>query len=171
VLGAGRWRGTVQTVWRNVVPTFVYRALKHQPLLVENAGVATRDLIFVDDVVRGLISCALRGETGGVYNLATGVETSILGLAKLVNELAGNPEPIAMTPARDWDRSGRRHGSTDKSACELGFTAQVSLRDGLRRTLAWTADNMAWIDTCIARHADAMARLADASSPATGAAR
>ena len=45
VLGAGHWRGTPATVWRNVTPTFVYRALKGLPLRVENGGIATRDFL------------------------------------------------------------------------------------------------------------------------------
>ncbi len=53
VLGAGEWRGTPATVWRNVTPTFVYRALKGMPLVLDNGGVASRDFVYVDDVVRG----------------------------------------------------------------------------------------------------------------------
>src|SRR5438132_6866515 len=87
ILGAGRWRGTPATVWRNVTPTFVYRGLKGMPLTVENQGIATRDFIFVDDIVRGLMFCATKGTPGDVYNLANGVETSILELATLVNEM------------------------------------------------------------------------------------
>ena len=44
----------------------------------------------------------------GYEDGASGVETSILDLANLVSELAGNPTPIAFAPARDWDRSVRR---------------------------------------------------------------
>ena len=90
VLGAGRWRGTPSTVWRNVTPTFIYKAIKGEALPVENGGVATRDLIYVDDVVAGLLALAERGEAGAVFNLASGQETSILELAETVNELAGN---------------------------------------------------------------------------------
>src|SRR6185436_10816563 len=72
VLGAGQWRGTPATVWRNVTPTFIYKALKHQALPVENGGIMTRDFIFVSDIVAGLIACALRGTPGEAYNLATG---------------------------------------------------------------------------------------------------
>lgn len=42
VLGAGKWRGTPATVWRNVIPTFIYRSLKGLPLLVEGDGAASR---------------------------------------------------------------------------------------------------------------------------------
>jgi nucleoside-diphosphate-sugar epimerase len=157
VLGAGRWRGTVSTVWRNVTPTFVYRALKGEALPVENGGVATRDLIHVEDMARGLVACAERGRGGEAYNLASGVETSILELAETINELAGNDEPIALTPARDWDHSGQRYGSPEKARQELGFEARIGLREGLESTIAWTRENLEWIEACMARHADEMA--------------
>jgi nucleoside-diphosphate-sugar epimerase len=63
------------------------------PLTVENEGIATRDFIFVDDIVRGLMLCATKGTAGEVYNLANGVETSILELATTVNELPGIRRP------------------------------------------------------------------------------
>jgi len=127
ILGAGRWRGTPATVWRNVTPTFVYRALKQMPLTVENGGMATRDFIYVEDIVRGLMLCAVAGKPGDVYNLASGVETSILELAKLVNELTGNPAPLDFRPPREWDRSGKRFGSTEKAKRMLGFEARIAL--------------------------------------------
>lgn len=161
VLGAGQWRGTPATVWRNVTPTFVWKALKSEALPVENGGIATRDFIYVADIVRGLILCALRGRPGEVYNLASGVETSILELAELINELAGNRTPITLRPRRDWDRSGKRFGDTTKARTELGFEASTPLRQGLEQTIAWTRDNRSAIEQCIARHAMFMRRAED----------
>ena len=152
ILGAGRWRGTPATVWRNVTPTFVYRGLKGMPLTVENQGIATRDFIFVDDIVRGLMLCAAKGTPGDVYNLANGAETSILELATLVNEMTRNPAPIDFLPPRPWDHSGKRFGSTEKSKRTLGFEPEVSVREGLRRTIDWTRENISMIDACIAKH-------------------
>ena len=86
ILGAGQWRGTVHTVWRNVTPTFIWRSLSGDALPLDNGGNASRDFIFVEDMARGLMACALRGAAGGVYNLATGRETSILELATIINE-------------------------------------------------------------------------------------
>jgi UDP-glucose 4-epimerase len=156
ILGAGKWRGTPATVWRNVTPTFVYRAIKQLPLVVENEGVATRDFIFVDDIARGLMRCALAGDAGGVYNLASGVETRIGELATMINALTGNPTPIEWGPKRPWDRSGRRHGATDKARIDIGFTAETTLADGLRRTVEWTRANLALIDACVHQHAHHM---------------
>jgi UDP-glucose 4-epimerase len=167
VLGAGRWRGTVNTVWRNVTPTFVYKALKGEALPVENGGIATRDLIYVEDMAEGLIACAKSGGAGEVYNLASGAETSILELAELINELTGNETPTALKPARDWDHSGQRYGSTEKAKRELGFEARTPLRDGLQRQIAWTRENLDWIEACMARHAE---RMAAAGAPLKAAA-
>jgi nucleoside-diphosphate-sugar epimerase len=153
ILGAGRWRGTPHTVWRNVTPTFIWKALHRDSLPVENGGVATRDFIFVDDIARGLIACAEGGTPGEAYNLAFGVETTILDLARLINELTDNPTPIALAPARDWDRSGRRFGAPEKARERLGFVAGTSLREGLTQTIAWTRSHRETIRACMLQHA------------------
>jgi nucleoside-diphosphate-sugar epimerase len=158
ILGAGRWRGTPHTIWRNVIPTFVWRALSREALPLDNGGIATRDFIFVDDLTEGLGRCAGQGKPGEVYNLASGKETSIHDLALLINELAENPTPIEIKPARDWDRSGMRFGSVEKSREQLGFTATTMLRDGLQRTIAWTRENKERIARCIDQHRYFMTR-------------
>jgi UDP-glucose 4-epimerase len=159
VLGAGRWRGTPHTVWRNVIPTFIWKALHGEALPVENGGIATRDFIYANDIVRGLIACALKGEPGEVYNLASGIETSILDLARLINRFAGNRTPLAIAVAREWDRSGRRFGATDKARDRLRFTAVTPLGEGLQRTIEWTRTNHDMIRRCMLRHAAIMPEL------------
>ena len=54
ILGAGMWRGTVHTIWRNVIPTFIWRALNNESLELDNGGNASRDFIYVRDMARGL---------------------------------------------------------------------------------------------------------------------
>ncbi len=154
ILGAGRWRGTPATVWRNVTPTFVYRALKGLPLLLENGGIASRDFIYVGDIAAGLIACAEHGDPGDVYNLASGVETQICELAASIIRISGSVSDLAVASPRDWDRSGHRFGSTAKANTELGFRAEVGLEDGLGETIGWTREKMTMIDACIERHAD-----------------
>ena len=158
VLGAGRWRGTPATVWRNVVPTFVWKALHGEPLPVENGGVATRDFIYVDDICRGLLACALRGAAGAVYNVATGREASILSLAELVNRLTGNQAGVEFLPPRPWDSSGQRYGDPARARVKLGFEAEVSLEQGLERTIDWTRTHESLIAACIRRHDREMER-------------
>jgi UDP-glucose 4-epimerase len=153
ILGAGRWRGTVHTVWRNVTPTFIWKSLHGEALPVENGGVASRDFIFVEDMARGLVACALRGEPGEIYNLGSGVEITIRELAERINRLTGNEAPIAMTPPRDWDRSGQRFADTTKAREKLGFVAEVGHEDGVARTVEWTEAHRAMILSRMMNHA------------------
>lgn len=152
ILGAGRWRGTPATVWRNVTPTFVWKAMHDEPLPLENEGVATRDFIFVEDVARGLAACALRGKPGDVYNIASGAETSIRRLAELVLELTGGKGGLRMMPRRAWDNSGKRFGSPAKAERELAFRAATPLEEGLARMVAWTRENAELIRNTIGKH-------------------
>lgn len=152
VLGAGRWRGTPATVWRNVIPTFIYKALHGEPLPVENNGIASRDFIYVEDICRGLMACAEKGAPGEVYNIANGKETTILELANLINELTGNTGGIAYLPPRPWDHSGKRFGSTLKAEHDLAFKAAVELKKGLTQTISWTKDNLPCIRQCMDKH-------------------
>ena len=152
VLGAGKWRGTPATVWRNVTPTFIYKALTRQALPLENEGVATRDFIYVEDIVEGLMLCASRGDPGEVYNLASGVETKIKDLAEMINRFAGNPTPPQFLPKRDWDQSGSRFGSTVKAKEKLGFEAKVNLENGLMQTIDWTRNNLDFIERTMKKH-------------------
>jgi len=154
VLGAGKWRGTPATVWRNVIPTFIYKALNNYPLPVENSGIATRDFIFVEDICIGLILCACKGNAGDVYNLGSGKETTILELALLINNVTKNKSAIECLPKRNWDNSGKRFASTVKSESELSFKALINIEEGLEKTILWTKNNIDIINQTIYKHKD-----------------
>ena len=160
ILGAGRWRGTRHTVWRNVIPTFIWKSLHGEALPLDNGGKASRDFIFVEDIVKGLVACAVKGDPGEAYNLASGVETTIGDLAEAINQLTGNLTPVDLKPARDWDRSGARFGSTEKSREQLQFEVEVSIQEGLRRTVEWTLANQANINRTMSDHTLLLKQLA-----------
>lgn len=156
ILGAGRWRGTSATVWRNVTPTFIWRSLHGQALPIDSGGYTGRDFIYVDDVCRGLVACALSGKPGEAYNLATGREILIRDWATMINTITGNKAGVDLKPARSWDTSGRRYGSTAKSRDAIGFTSQISANEGLARTVQWTKEHRDRIAQAIAQHDLAM---------------
>jgi nucleoside-diphosphate-sugar epimerase len=143
-------------VWRNVTPTFIWKSLNGESLPLDNGGEVSRDFIFVDDICRGLIACAIGGKPGEAYNIASGVETTIRELAEAITKTTGNTAPLDIRPAREWDKSGRRFGSTEKSRRELGFEARVSIAEGIERTVQWTKDNQGVISRCIDKHEEQM---------------
>lgn len=163
ILGAGKWRGTPATVWRNVTPTFIYRAIKGLPLILHNSGDVSRDFIFVDDIVTGLLLCATAGEPGEVYNLASGSETKIRTLAETIGRHVDGELKVEVRPGRSWDHSGRRYGSPTKAKERLGFEATMELEEGIAETVEWTLRSLDTIDGAIERHSENLA-LAEGSS-------
>ncbi|MBK9283208.1 MAG: NAD-dependent epimerase/dehydratase family protein [Sphingobacteriaceae bacterium] len=159
VLGAGQWRGTPATVWRNVTPTFIYKAIKGIDLPLENGGIASRDFIYVDDICRGLIACALNGKAGEVYNIATGKDITIAEWANMIVEVAESKSKVELLPKRNWDNSGKRFGSTDKSENEIGFKASIDYREGLTNTIKWTKENISRIESTMKKHEKSLKAL------------
>ena len=163
VLGAGRWRGTPATVWRNVTPTFVYRALKGLPLQLDDRGRASRDFIYVDDISSGLLACAEQGTPGDVYNLASGVETTIRELAEKVCRDRREAPPLDLGAATAWDHSGpsfrlKREGQRGSSGSRSTPLDEASKHGRVDEA------ELPYIDRCIERHA---AKLAAAGVPLT----
>jgi GDP-L-fucose synthase len=99
-------------------------------------GSPTREFLYVEDCVEGLVLAAERYDGAEPVNLGTGVETSIRKTAELVAEIVGFEGEIV------WDTSmpnGQPRRSLDASRAEqlLGFRAATPLREGLERTVAW----------------------------------
>jgi UDP-glucose 4-epimerase len=152
ILGAGQWRGTKHTVWRNVTPTFIWKALNNIPLTLDNNGDTTRDFIYVEDIVDGLIACAINGIPGDVYNLASGIETTIKELAETLIKLLNSKSKLELLPKRDWDNSGRRFGNPNKSKDIIEFECKYDIENGLKKTIEWTLENKELIKSCINKH-------------------
>lgn len=153
ILGAGSWRGTTATVWRNVTPTFIYRAIKGLPIKLDNGGDASRDFIFVEDICKGLLACALKGDAGDVYNIASGRDTKILELSQKIIAITNSTSQLELMPKRPWDTSGKRFGSTEKSKEKLGFEAAIGIDEGLKTTIEWTIANLPMIEKTMQKHA------------------
>jgi UDP-glucose 4-epimerase len=98
-------------------------------------GLQTRDFVFVGDVVDALVAAAAH-EGGGVYNVGSGVGTTVLALYEACAAAAGVDAEPGFEPPRLGDL---RHSSLDVSLAEreLGLRARTLLADGLARTWAW----------------------------------
>jgi UDP-glucose 4-epimerase len=126
---------------KNAVPNFIKRGLTGDPIVIYGDGAQTRDFIFAEDLCdaihRALITDGIGGE---VFQVATGVETSVLALASLVQQVLGSQEEIRFEP--------RRAGEVYKSSVDiskisraLGFRPRVQLEQGLARTADWYRDH------------------------------
>ena len=121
----------------HVIPDLIRKMLESRDRVVLwGDGTPTREFLYVDDCVEGLVLAADRYDGADPVNLGTGQEISIRELAELIAELTGFDGEI------EWDTSmpnGQPRRSLDASrARELfGFEARTPLRTGLERTIAW----------------------------------
>jgi UDP-glucose 4-epimerase len=125
------------SMYAAAVPIFARRLLDNKSVTVFGDGGQTRDLINVHDVVRAnLVASEHPDAAGKVFNICTGVETRLLDLLDIMDELFPDaPEPEFAAPrAGDIYRSV---GSPRKAADVMSFRAQVSLADGLKETIDW----------------------------------
>ena len=125
-----------------VVAIFGKRLQAGEPITIYGDGEQTRDLVFVEDVAAANLVAAGRPLPGlssldaRAFNIGTGVETSVNRLAELLAAAAGRSADIRRAPARTGEIL-RNALDVRKAGQELGWRPQVSLPDGLARTLRW----------------------------------
>jgi UDP-glucose 4-epimerase len=108
-----------------------------RPPRIFGDGTDTMDFVHVDDVARANVLAAASPATDAVFNVATGVETSLNALAATLLKVMGSPLRPEYAPPRKVNAVGRRLASTDLAAAEIGFRAAIALEDGLRSLVAW----------------------------------
>jgi UDP-glucose 4-epimerase len=121
----------------NVIPTFVKRLLAGEELVVYGDGDQTRDFVYVTDLANGLIRATEADGAGGeIFQLASGVETSVNELIAMLGEVSGLEPRVR----REAPRAGeilRNYSLVDKARERLGYEPSVSLQEGLRHTYEW----------------------------------
>lgn len=119
-----------------VVAIFTERLLRGEPCVINGDGRYVRDYVYVEDVARANVLALERGAAGGAYNIGTGTGTDVNELFARLRELTDPAAEPQYGPPRPGDlRSNRLDAS--KARTELGWTADVDLDEGLRRTVAW----------------------------------
>ncbi|MEM4213731.1 MAG: NAD-dependent epimerase/dehydratase family protein [Candidatus Methanomethylicaceae archaeon] len=134
--------GEVPGRYRNVIPNFMWWAMHRQPLPITGTGEETRDFTFVDDIVDGTLRMGVMEEAfGEAINLASEIETKVIDLAKLINEITGNKAGIVYRQRRDWDKAIRRRASIEKAKRLLSYEPKTDMISGLKRVYEWFREN------------------------------
>lgn len=140
--------GEVPGQYRNVIPNFLYWALKGQPLPLTGSGEETRDFTFVGDIVDGLLRAGhSEAAIGEEFNLASESETPIAELARMVNEAVGNTAGVRHVERRKWDTKHRLLASVDKARRLIGYEPRTRFPEGLAATVAWFRENWDQIES------------------------
>lgn len=141
--------GEVPGQYRNVIPNFIYWALKGLPLPITGSGEETRDFTYVGDVVDGLLRAGvMESAIGQEFNLASGEETRIIDLANMINVATGNPAGIRFTQRRKWDTKDRLLASVDRARALIGYEPHTPFEEGLAHTIEWFREHWERIEAC-----------------------
>jgi len=145
-----------------VIPAFVGKALRGEPLTLAGDGSQSRRFVYVEDLADGVALGLGEVARNRVYNLASNENVTIKQIAETVRDLLGNVE-IAYTPARPGDFGGKVVSSV-RAREELGWTAGTPFAEGVRRYVDWRLEQEKRAAEA-AEHAVIPAGEPDAESP------
>lgn len=134
--------GEVPGQYRNVIPNFIYWAMNGLSLPITGTGEETRDFTYVVDIVDGLLRAGyFEDAIGEEFNLASGSETKIIDLAKMINDITGNQAPIQLLERRKWDTKARLLASVEKAERLIGYEPNIPFEQGMKSTVEWFKAN------------------------------
>jgi UDP-glucose 4-epimerase len=123
---------------KGAVTVFIKALMTGEPIVIYGDGSASRDYVHVEDLCSGIAAALDAPLAGGeVFHLASGRETSVLELARILRDVAGKPDhPIEFRPARAGEVA-RNFANYDKAQERLGFQPKWKLDDGLAAIWEW----------------------------------
>ncbi len=130
--------------WKHVIPQLVGKVQEaasagESHVVLQGDGSETRAFCYVDDIVNGIVTMWQNGETMNVYHIGSMEEVPIRDLAQLIADATGQTIEARPGPAVEGG-TPRRCPDIGKMR-RLGYEPQVSLADGVKRTVAWYLDN------------------------------
>lgn len=130
-------RMDVHGLYTEVLVRWMERIADGQPPLIFGDGLQTMDFVVTQDIARANIVAAASDVREGIYNIASGTETSLIGLAEAL--LRAMDSDLAVEHGLDRAVNGvtRRLADTTAAERDLGFRAEIGLEDGLRTLVDW----------------------------------
>lgn len=142
--------GEVPGVYRNVIPNFIFWAMKKQPLPLTGDPGMTRDFVFVNDTVEGLLrSGYIQSAIGDAFNVCSAREVFIYEIAEKINLLTNNPSGTIIATARKWDTRKSIVGNPEKCNRVLLFQPCTQFEDGLIATIEWFRNRWSLIEKTV----------------------
>ncbi|WP_028471914.1 NAD-dependent epimerase/dehydratase family protein [Nocardioides alkalitolerans] len=130
-------RMDVHGLYTEVLVRWMERIADGRPPLIFGDGAQTMDFVHTADIARANVDAAASDVREGVYNIASGTETSLLDLAHALLAAMGSDLAVEHGPAREVNGVSRRLADVTAARRDLGFAATVGLTDGLRDLVTW----------------------------------
>ena len=130
-------RMDVHGLYTEVLVRWMERIADGKPPLIFGDGRQTMDFVYTVDIARANIAAMSSGVREGVYNIASGEETSLLGLAQALLRAMGSDLHVEHGPDREVNGVNRRLADVSAARTDLGWEASTGLEDGLRELVEW----------------------------------
>ena len=119
-----------------VIPIFIRKALKGEPIVIEGDGSQYRNYVYIDDLSRAHVLAMSAQAENQVYNLEGSEKISITDVARTIDKVLGGGVKIEHMPARPGDYAGKEI-SAKKVLEELEWEPSVNFEEGMKRTIEW----------------------------------
>ncbi len=130
-------RMDVHGLYTEVLVRWMERIVEGKPPLIFGDGQQTMDFVCVPDIARANVLAAEADVTDRVYNVASGTETSLQGLAEALLRTMGSDLEIEYGPERAVNGVSRRLADTSAAERDLGFRAEIGIEAGLSQLVDW----------------------------------
>ena len=130
-------RMDVYGAYTEVLIRWMERIAAGLPPIIMGDGTQTMDFVHVRDIARANVLAATSNATDTVFNVASGTETSLSDLARILLGVMGSSLTPIHEPARKVNPVARRLAATEKAEREIGFRAQISIEEGMRDLVSW----------------------------------
>ena len=137
-----------------LIPLIIYNALHNKPLPVYGDGLNVRDWLYVEDHCRAVDLVLRQGVDGEIYNIGGHNERNNLQVIRTILSELNKPETL-IQHIQDRPGHDRRYAiNADKIMKELGWAPQYHYESGIRETIRWYQENMAWVEQVLEKSAD-----------------
>ena len=130
-------RMDIYGLYTEVLIRWMERIEAGQPPLILGDGTQTMDFIFTEDIARANLLAATSEATDEVFNIGSGTETSLAGLAQTLLEVMASDLQPEFGPPRTVNAVTRRLADVSLARQRLGWKAEIRLEEGLRRLVSW----------------------------------
>jgi UDP-glucose 4-epimerase len=130
-------RMDIYGLYTEVLIRWMERIEEGQPPLILGDGTQTMDFVFTEDIAKANILAAASDVTDEVFNIGSGVETSLIELAEALQRAMGSSMPLEFGPPRGVNAVTRRLADISRAQERLGWKPEVDLDLGLRRLVDW----------------------------------
>lgn len=127
-----------------LIPKTIIRLLYNKPALVYGDGGQVRDWLYVEDCVRAIATIIKRGLDGEVYNICGGMFASVKGVVERIARLLGKDPLSSVAFTSERPGGDRRYAMVCEKVKALGWRPEVTLDEGLKRTIDWYVNNEWW---------------------------